>query len=236
MPWVRMSESTERSRIGSDPARRGLPRQHGRVVVDDVKRRRPVHRKPLLDPGPVEPGRVDEDLRSHAAVHVHLVEAPAVGFDIDHHRRKHTRNRRRREQHVVDQRASPRRPAGRNARHAPGHRPGCVEVRRADQQRAAAAMLLGQFGHEGVVDVLLEQAPQRCGTGGRLVAHDVEQVRGARSGPRSTVRCTACEAPGRTWGPRKANGAISAPVLVPVTMVNSGRVPCAVQPTRMPAP
>jgi hypothetical protein len=34
----------------------------------------------------------------------------------------------------------------------------------------------------------------------------------------------------------KANGAISAPVLTPVTILNTGRVPVAVQPLRKPAP
>jgi hypothetical protein len=37
-------------------------------------------------------------------------------------------------------------------------------------------------------------------------------------------------------GPRKANGAIRAPVLMPVTTSNSGRVPLRVQPTMNPAP
>src|SRR5262249_28402521 len=36
--------------------------------------------------------------------------------------------------------------------------------------------------------------------------------------------------------PRKANGAASAPVLVPVTILNEGRSPRALQPTSRPAP
>ena len=40
-----------------------------------------------------------------------------------------------------------------------------------------------------------------------------------------------------SWaGPRKAKGAMSAPVLTPVTSLNSGRSPAAVQPTSSPAP
>ena len=37
-------------------------------------------------------------------------------------------------------------------------------------------------------------------------------------------------------GPRKANGEMSAPVLTPVTSLNSGRVPVFVQPESSPAP
>ena len=40
----------------------------------------------------------------------------------------------------------------------------------------------------------------------------------------------------RRAGPRKAKGAVSDPVLMPVTMSNSGRVPVSVQPVRRPAP
>ncbi len=38
------------------------------------------------------------------------------------------------------------------------------------------------------------------------------------------------------FGPRKAKGAIRAPALIPVTILNSGRVPLADHPTRRPAP
>src|SRR5262245_43979586 len=38
------------------------------------------------------------------------------------------------------------------------------------------------------------------------------------------------------FGPRKANGAVSAPVETPVTTSNSGRLPEAVHPPRTPAP
>ena len=34
----------------------------------------------------------------------------------------------------------------------------------------------------------------------------------------------------------KANGAVKAPVLMPVTSLNCGRVPLAVQPSNRPAP
>ena len=37
-------------------------------------------------------------------------------------------------------------------------------------------------------------------------------------------------------GPRKAKGAIRAPVLTPVTILNSGRVPVSLQPFIRPAP
>jgi hypothetical protein len=166
---------------------------------------------------------------------MHLVIDAALGGDLDEAWREHCRDRGRGEQHLAEQLERFGLARHRDRTHVPDHLPFGVEIGGADQKPAALAMLGGNLGQEFFGHIEGDDPGE-----GRVACKRVaaEQSRTGWAMAMSLVVdwVKTCFSAASYFGPRNANGAVSAPVETPVTRSNSGRVPEAVQPPSRPAP